>query len=450
MKKFNVFLTTTIIVSIFATLCLFTPVQAEINVIDNDNAHLGLTLEAGSGYFYNDSANFGAGRFGDGEESVDWQEGYFKPILNGSYTTAGGTVYGGLSYVGSITRGDGDVAEFTSDSSEGGESELMYLGWESDMLFAEFGEDVLDISIGEQEFAIGDGFLIMDGAFDCKEGAYWLAPHRSFDQTAIIKLNTEPVRADFFYLESDGDYEDTELYGVNVEYAHTIGVVGATWLQVADVKDGGFYENRDGMNVYSIRYQGNPLASLENKDLFVAFEYAIERSGDNLDVDAEGWYAEAGYTFSTLPWTPTLSYRYAFFSGDEDSSDGDYESFDPMFYGFSRGWGTHFMGEITGEYYLFNSNEKVHMLHLNAVPSDKISIGALYFDFRLDEKNMFGTALTDDKFAEEVNVYMDYSINEYLYLSAVAAWATPGDAAEEYTGGDDDTTLFEIFAVVTF
>ena len=116
-----------------------------------------------------------------------------------------------------MTRGDGDVAEFTSSSSEGGESELMYLGWESDMLFSALGEDALEISVGEQEFAVGDGFLIMDGAFDSKEGAYWLAPHRSFDQTAILKLNTQPLRADIFYLEADDDYENTELYGLNVE-----------------------------------------------------------------------------------------------------------------------------------------------------------------------------------------------------------------------------------------
>jgi hypothetical protein len=450
MKRFNICCTAILAFTLSSALCAITPAHAEITLVEHDKAHLGLTIEAGAGYFYNDNNNFGAGRFGDGKESIDWQEGYIKPILNGSYTTAAGTVFGGLSYVGSMTRGDGDVAEFTSDSSEGGESELMYLGWESDMLFPALGEDAVEISVGEQEFAIGDGFLIMDGAFDFQEGAYWLAPHRSFDQTAVLKLNTQPVRADIFYLEADDDYENTELYGLNVEYVNDAGVIGATWMQVTDTDVGGFYENRDGMDVFSIRAQGTPLHSLGNEDLFVAFEYALERSGDNLDVDAEGWYAEAGYTFSNLPWTPTLSYRYAFFSGDEDPDDGGYESFDPMFYGFSRGWGTHYMGEIVGEYYLFNSNEKVHMLHLNMLPSDKISVGALYYDFQLDEKNLYGEILSDDQFAEEVNIYVDYSVTDYLYLSAVAAWASPGDAGEEYTGGDDDSTLFEVFAVVTF
>lgn len=450
MKRFNICCTATLALTLSLALCTITPAQAEITLVEQDKAHLGLTIEAGAGYFYNDNTNFGAGRFGDGQESIDWQEGYIKPILNGSYTTAAGTIFGGLSYVGSMTRDDGDTAEYTNSSSEGGESELMYLGWESDMLFSALGEDAVEISVGEQEFSIGDGFLIMDGAFDFKEGAYWLAPHRSFDQTAILKLNTQPVRADIFYLEADDDYENTELYGLNVEYVNDAGVIGATWMQVTDTDAGGFYENRDGMDVLSIRAQGTPLLSLGNEDLFVAFEYALERGGDNLDVDAQGWYAEAGYTFSNLPWTPTLSYRYAFFSGDEDSTDGDYESFDPMFYGFSRGWGTHYMGEIVGEYYLFNNNEKVHMLHMNMLPADNISVGAIYYDFDLDEKNLYGAVLSDDQFAEEVNIYVDYSVTDYLYLSAVGAWASPGDAGKEYTGGDDDSTLFEVFAVVTF
>jgi hypothetical protein len=449
MKRFSICSTATFALSLLLTLSFSAPASAEITLVDSPDTNLGLTIEAGAGYFYNDNTHFGAGR-GDGKESIDWQEGYLKPILSGSHTTAGGTFFGGLSYVGTMTRDDGDTAEFTSSSSEGGESELMYLGWESDMLFPSLGEDALEISFGEQEFAIGDGFLIMDGAFDFKEGAYWLAPHRSFDQSAILKLNTQPVRADIFYLEADDDYGNTELYGLNVEYVNDAGVIGVTWMQVTDADAGG-YENRDGMDVFSIRAQGTPLHALGNEDLFMAFEYALERGGDNLDVDAKGWYAEAGYTFSNLPWTPTLSYRYAFFSGDEDPDDGDNESFDPMFYGFSRGWGTHYMGEIVGEYYLFNSNEKVHMLHLNMLPTDKLSVGALYYDFQLDEKNLYGQPLSDDQFAEEVNVYVDYSVTDYLYLSGVVAWASPGKAAEEYTqGGDDDSTLFEIFAVVTF
>ncbi len=145
-----------------------------------------------------------------------------------------------------------------------------------------------------------------------------------------------------------------------------------------------------------------------------------------------------------------MSYRYAFFSGDKDPDDNKYQSFDPMFYGFSRGWGTHFMGEITGEYFLFNSNEKVNMVHLKMSPSDTLSVGLIYYDFCLDQKNIFGTPVTSDKFADEVNLYADYTVNDHVTLSIVGAWAAPGTAAKEYTGGNDNSMLVEASVIVSF
>lgn len=440
-----------IALSFLAGLCLPGNARARTSLLDRNGLEAGLTIEAGAGIFHNENDNFGAGRFGDGANTVDWQEGYLKPILDASWTTGGaGTLYGGLSYVGTATLGDGDPAGFSNDDPEGIDKELAYVGWKSGELCSFLGKDGLDLSAGKQEFSIGDGFLIMDGTFDGVDGAYWLAPHRAFDQTAILRLNTKPVRGDAFYLKSGADYDRTELHGLNVELVNELGTVGATWMDVTDADAGGFYANRKGMRVVSVRAQGKPLSGIGQEELFLSFEYAREDRGDRLDVAADGWYGEAGYTLSQLPWTPTLSYRYAFFSGDKDPGDGKYQSFDPMFYGFSRGWGTYFMGEIVGEYYLFNSNEKVNMVHLNLLPSEALSVGALYYDFRLDQKNLFGTPVSSDKFADEVDLYADYTVNDNLFVSGVFAWAMPGTAGKEYTGGSENSTLFEVYAVLTF
>ena len=228
---------------------------------------------------------------------------------------------------------------------------------------------------------------------------------------------------------------------MNVEYVNEkCGTLGASVMTIPESD----FITRDGMDIYSFRGQGTPL--LEN--LFMAFEYVHEDGGDQVDVDADGWYAELGYTAKALPWSPTLSYRYAYFSGDDASTDEN-EAFDPLFYGFSRGWGTFYMGEIVGEYYLFNSNEKVNMVHLNVVPNDKISAGAIYYDFDLDENNFGGTVVSGDDFAREVNVYVDYAVTDNFWLSSVFALATPGTAAEEVYG-QKDTTLFEAYAVLSF
>lgn len=435
-------------VTLVAVACLFgaASVQA-FSLYSEGGFESSLNIELGAGIFSSDNAGFGAGRFSDNETSVGWYEMFFKPILNASYTSEKfGTVYGGLSIVGSSTYGDGDVADFTSGNSDGWASEQAYLGFKTGLLSG-IGVDTLDISAGEQEFSIGDGFLIADGEFDNIYGSFWTAPRKSFKKTAIAKADIGAVHTDMFYLMSDVDYADTELYGINVEYTDdNLGTIGASYMTVTDAKQGSFYENREGMDIYSVRAQGN--MGIEN--LFLSAEYVKETEGDRLNVDADAYYSEIGYTFAKLPWSPTLTYKYAFFSGDEDGADGNYESFDPIFYGALRGWGNHFMGEIVGEYYLFNSNQKTHMGKLNVVPYESLSLGLIYYNFSLDEKNMFGEPVSDDRFAQEINIYADYSVSENLYLTAVFAWATPEAAAQDYTGGKQDMKLFEIAAFLYF
>ncbi|MCD6527731.1 MAG: hypothetical protein J7K75_12145 [Desulfuromonas sp.] len=443
-------------VALLAVACMFGATSAEAFSLYNKGGFASsLDLEMGLGVFSSDNAGFGAGGWGaDQSASVGWYEMYAKPVLNASYTNETfGTIYGGLSMVASSTYGDGDIAGFTSDNSDGWESEQAYLGFKTGLLSG-MGIDNLDISAGEQEFTIGDGFLVADAEFDSAYGCYWMAPRKSFRKTAIVKADMGAVHTDLFYLMSDLDYGDTELYGVNVEYvSEKLGTVGASYMTVDDAKEGHFYQNRKGMDIYSVRGQGS--VGVEN--LFLAAEYVQQTEGDRQDVDANAYYAEVAYTFAQCPWTPTLTYKYAFFSGDEDGAlsvadggDGDYENFDPMFYGFLRGWGNHFMGEIVGEYYLFNSNQKTHMVKLDVAPFEGLNVGAIYYDFSLDEENLFGQDLSDDHFAQEVNIYADYAVTDNLWVSAVFAWATPKKAGEEYTGGEQDMKLVEIGAFLYF
>ena len=90
------------------------------------------------------------------------------------------------------------------------------------------------------------------------------------------------------------------------------------------------------------------------------------------------------------------------------------------------------------------------MVHLSAYPTEEIGIGALYFHFDLEEKNYFGTPVGERDFADEVNLYVDWTINDNIYLGALYGVAFPGDAAEEAFGSDDPFHLFSVYAVLTF
>src|SRR3546814_19190422 len=97
--------------------------------------------------------------------------------------------------------------------------ELRISDWSSDVCSSDL------LSVGRQDFTIGDGFLIQDGTIEGqKRGATILSPRVAFDRTAILRLNTAPVRADVFHLEGTvnqdrmrgGDAAATKLYGANV------------------------------------------------------------------------------------------------------------------------------------------------------------------------------------------------------------------------------------------
>lgn len=243
-----------------AVLLIFTPAiaKAEVTLIDNGGFKAGLSLEMAAAVIAIQNANFDNVTYDDTDEDRGYFDGFIKPILNLSYdTAAAGSFYGGLSYAATGSYGNDGQWDMWKGNTEDIKSEQLYIGWKSGQLFS-LEDDLLDLSFGEQEFQIGDGFLVYDGEFDGQYGAYWTAPHKSFDNTAVVRLNTTPVRADFFYLKSDDDYGDTELYGINVEHINdTLGTIGATWMTVTDSIDG-TYGNRKGMDVYSLRGQGTP------------------------------------------------------------------------------------------------------------------------------------------------------------------------------------------------
>jgi hypothetical protein len=438
------------------------PAGQAIELMQGDGLTVEAGIEVGAGYFHTENTNFGFGRFdlrtGEVTGDAQWAEGYVEPSFGATFESeSAGTLYGLVSGVGALTRGDGDAGGFT-DHDENIAIEQLHAGWRSGALFADtLGEDALDLSAGRQDFQVGDGFLIQDGNFDTEgEGAYWLGPRTAFSFAGLARVDTSPLGGQLFFLRGDADQGHSEATGVNLDYGlgdHGLGddaVLGAMYLQIVDV-DPGFEAGtpRDGMQVATLRLNDFRLPGFA--DAGVHAQYARQfGDGQNVDFDAQAFYVEPFYDFSWLPWSPTLAYRFAWFSGDPDPGDDEREDFDPLFYDYSRGWGTWVQGEITGEYLLFNSNQINHMVHLSAYPTEEIGIGALYFHFDLEEENYFGTPVSDRDFADEVNLYVDWTVNDNVAVGGLYGVALPGDAAEEVFGDDDPFHLFQIYAILTF
>jgi len=442
------------------------PPATGMALYESDDLAVHADFKAGGAFITLDQANFGTGVLSrrTGRPIIDpqWAEAYGKPIV----TLESGNFYGGTALVWAGTVGSGDATNVPTDGQLGtqlsnGDAghvdlEQLYAGWRSGP-DAGRTKDGIDISAGRQDFVVGDGFLINDGNLDAeRERGFYVAPRSAWNESVILRSALLPLRGDVFYLKSDKLTGESRIYGVNVEWIDPdLGTVGAGYMRTQARSTGNdrnaqWVDTRNNMHVFDLRGQGNPLAALP--DLFLSAEYTYENSGERApnSILADGWYAEAGYKFSTLPWTPTLSYRYAHFSGDNANTDHN-ESFDSLFYAASatRGWGTWYMGEITGLYMLFNSNENVHMLHLKTAPSDMVSVGGIFYVFSYDQSNSVekatgGTGVKSAAFGKELDIYSDWTISGQWSASVVAAHFFPDAGGIEAYGNSRGSNLLEM------
>jgi len=399
-------------------------------------------LVLGAAYINHSKQAFGANTSAATGLGVDRNGDRFEGFLLPGFNITGpqtsyGTLLGGASVVGSMTRGDSDGGGFTRDNPESIGLETAFVGWKSGGLFPSLGDDAIQLSIGRQNFSIGNGFLIADGHADqAKDAAAWLGPRTAFKNTFIAQLDLGKVHADVFDLTANGDldyadYKDeVQLRGVNVEWRDTLGTLGTTYYHSFDDDNA----SRDGLDVYDVRALGTPLPGLSQ--LSLSAEYVWQKGGD-ADKDAKAWYAEISYNFADTFWSPTLSYRRTEFS----------ETYDPMVYGYGGEWGTWYQGEIVGEYMLYNSNEKADRLQLVLQPKANLSVGLQAYQFNLSKKP---SGISSDDFGSEFDIFADWAVNDNISVSFLYGKAFPGDAAEQLYGNNDTSQLFETLLVWSF
>jgi hypothetical protein len=387
-------------------------------------------FDAGWGSF-----GFGNSLFTNPKEGVEenlsdqWFEGYLKPALSGTYTFANSSqMYGKVSGVGERTYGSVPAA-FGEDVSSF-QVEDLAIGWRSGKS-VDVKENTLDFIVGRAQYRLGHGFLLWDGAAEGgSRGGYWTNARKAFQFAAIGSFSPGHHKAEAFYLDKDELEENdsgSRLWGLNYEFSPaeqtTLGVAYMKWFAHADKKPG-----RDGLNVFNLRAYTAPIPNFPN--LSFEFEYALEDNGDALDSNA--WTVQGAYEFSDVTWKPKLSYRYAFFEGD-DPATAPNESFDPLFLGFYD-WGTWWQGEIAGEYFLSNSNLISHQFRAHVTPSDAISGGLMFFKFNIDQPAALGPDVTSKDAAFELDAYTDWKLNKNFTVSIVLAYADPEKAVQQLTG----------------
>jgi hypothetical protein len=327
-----------------------------------------------------------------------------------------------------------------------------YVGWSSGELFPSLGKDAIDLSFGSQRYEVGNGFLFGDGGTDggSKRGGYWLGLRKAFQLAGIARLTTGPFMGELVYLQpNDVRDSSTDIVGVNAEW--TFGErakLGGGYWYFADSD----IVRRDGLDVFDLRGQVKPLASLPGLEL--SAELVYEENGTQNQ--SWGGYAEVGHQFAGT-CEPYLSFRFASFTGDREDED-QVEGFDPIYYGFSD-WNTWYIGEIFGEYIGTNRNLDAYTLRLRTKPAEGWTVSVMGMAFVLDE---FATELQprigdprvvlieDKDLGYEADLVVDWAMNEHLSWSFVAAALFPGNGLEQATGGNSVWTHAMLYASLSF
>ncbi|MFK5894547.1 MAG: hypothetical protein QM504_15105 [Pseudomonadota bacterium] len=424
------------------TASLISNSHAENILYESDTAYLSTSLTLQSAFFTQSNSWFGNAQNNIGHNDSSWWEAWIEPGLKGHVNLKSDSqLYSELSYIYAKTFGD-DASGLTLglDNPGKGKLEQAYIGWRSGQTFA-LANNLLDISLGQQDYKLGHGFLLWgSGSSGFKNGAWWLGGRHAFADSGVIKINTGSIKADTFRLKTrpqTGNAKD--MRGVNFEYLPNKDyTLGFSYIKVKQ-------EDKlsiDGADIFDFRLDINKLSILPGFSFLG--EYVKEDNG--IALDSQGWYTDFTYKFKQLNWQPQLSYRYASFEGDDPDTLKN-EAFDPLRYGFPD-WGAWYQGEIIGEYVLGNSNLNSHLLRIKTKPHTDLTLNLLYFQFFSDQPQSRG--INSKHFADEINLISDWSITKSFSISGVLAIAMPGEGAKEMTSGNENWVLAMLYAYYKF
>lgn len=410
-------------------------------IYQDDRSLVKFILNGGLGVFSDTNPRFGrADTLAPGpyepSGTVTWGEFYLEPGIAGITQINDWPlyVYGAGSYIVSSTV-QSDI--FRTDDRFYGAVEDLYGG----VLVAEPDSPVaFNLSAGRQNFQLNQGFLFsqFSGSANALErGASFFNPRTAYDMSVLADLRWGDFRFKGFFLEPDelpvAD-TDTQYLGTSFSYNNNAGleavlsyITAPQSNRVYTLPDGETF-TREGLQVINPRLRQSTLFGVPG--LWAEAEYAYQFSNQR-SMSAQGGYVWLGYTAEEVPWRPSISYRFAGFSGD-DPNTPTYERFDPLQAG---GLGDWLQGINLGKIYN-NSNAFSHRITLQAQPTDSLSLSLeYYYRFAAELNNLGGTAtlstLNSRYIGQEFLLTSRYFLSENFMLQGVGAIAFPGSAIRE-------------------
>ena len=415
-------------------------------IYQDDRSLVKLIFNGGLGVFSDTNPRFGrADALAPGPYeptgTVTWGEFYLEPGIAG-ITEIGDWplyIYGAGSYIVSSTV-QPDI--FRTDSRFYGAVEDLYGG----VLVAEKDSPLaFNLSAGRQIFQLNQGFLFsqFSGSANALErGASFFNPRTNYDMTVLADLRWGDFRLKGFFLDPDelpvAD-TSTQYLGTSFSYNNNEGLEAVlSYITVPQSNrvyalPNGESFTREGLQVFNPRLRQSTLFGVPG--LWAEAEYAYQFSNQR-SMSAQGGYFWLGYTAEEVSWKPSISYRFAGFSGD-DPNTSTYGRFDPLQAG---GLGDWLQGINLGKIYN-NSNTFSHRITLQAQPTDSLSLSLEYYYRFADELNNLGgtpalASLNSRYIGQEFLLTSRYFLSDNFMLQGVGAIAFPGSAIRDAANHD--------------
>ena len=431
-------------------------------IYKDDRSELTFIVSGGAGVYSDSNPWFGqpelfnefspvAGRLpGDG---TTWSEAYVELGIGGATRVAESDfyIYGAASGLLSISRGkdiyrDDDRNELHPDKG--------YVG----LLYADPATgNTAQFSLGRQTYTLNSGFLISmisNNANAGERGATYLGPRNTTDFSALFNGELGRFRYALFYIDPDEleDFEsNTKFAGANFGYGFTDALsIDASVITIPDSDStyrtpAGEALARKDTTTWGLHGLYRPTTP---DHLWLEAE-GYRQDNSDYDMDAHAYYGSIGYIRKSASWRPSLSYRYASFTGDDPHTE-EFERFDSL---MINGLGNWLQGISLGKVYR-NANLQTHRIQANVSPKQGMNATFTWHQLRADELNNLGanpalSQLQSRDIGDEYTLTLRWAINRNLYLQAVASRAFPGQALK-MVGADEPWSTLQASLYISF
>jgi hypothetical protein len=377
------------------------------------------------------------------DSQIAWTENYAEYGLGGASQLGNSNfyIYGAGTLISVMSAGE-DI--FRDDPRSSTNVEKLYGGI---IYAAKEGGPRVNISAGRQNFTLNDGWLVSQFGSQSNAGprpGVYLAPRTTHDFAGLATIKWDGWTSTSFYLNPN-EYEpiesNTHLTGTNLRYSLTKSFFAdASYIAVPQSDSSyrlpsGARLPREGLSTFAAHMRWADAKVIDG--LWIEAEGARQTHSD-FEMEAWAGYGTIGYLARQLPWTPSLSYRYAIFSGDDPLTD-TYERFDTLYSGGLSEW----LQGISLAKPLSQSNRETHRIRFNVSPDDSLNLTLDYYRHYAVELNNLGgnpalSVLASDELAQELQFVTRWAVNENLFFLGVASYAVPGAALQNATPGPDE------------